>query len=128
MADCSCIYDSGCHETPEFYCEKTPVARKQHKCSECGKLIEPGTRYYAYTGKWNSEIYTHKLCPVCEEIAKAFFCDGFTFETLYEYLSEHILEMRGEIRGECLAALSPATREVLCEMIETVWEEDDEDE
>lgn len=65
--NCACDY-----ETPEFYIRKTPLARKQHKCLECGCIIVVGERYENVRAKWEGVVSTCKTCPDCVELRKAF--------------------------------------------------------
>jgi len=129
MDACSCVYVGDTDDARDFYQEESPKARVPHICGECGVTIQPGERYRKCVGKWDGRFETYKMCSVCQEILDAFFCDGFFFGQLHDDLRGHILDMGGEIKGACLAALSPRARETICEMIEEYWEENyDEDE
>ena len=124
MADCSCIY-VGDYEHAECYSNREVIARKEHKCCECGKKISPSQKYHYITGKWEGEWADYKMCNICDEISDTFFCDGVVFGRLLDDLWEHVFDVDGEIAGECLTGLSPAAREVVCELIEKCWREDD---
>lgn len=60
---CYCDY-----EQPEFYHHETRKARKQHRCSECARAIQPGESYEHVRGKWGGDVATHKTCPRCLEL------------------------------------------------------------
>lgn len=125
MTDCSCIY-VGDYEHPECYNNREVTARKEYQCCECGKKILPSHKYRYITGKWEGNWDVYKMCAICDEIIDAFFCEGFLFGYLHEYLWEHVFDFQGEIAGECLAGLSSGAREVLCDLIEQYWEDDDD--
>lgn len=61
MSDC---------EIPEFYTETRHVARKQHKCCECRKHIEPGEPYMACRGKWDGEMNCYKQHLPCYHVSR----------------------------------------------------------
>jgi len=63
--DSSCDYD---YEIV-FLKSTTPVARKRHRCCECGEAIEPGSRY-DYQALRADEFYTVKTCLVCAAIRR----------------------------------------------------------
>lgn len=76
MSECGvCIY-SDCDEPCEFADVSMRKARKPHKCSECGRRINPGEKYEHYWGKFDGEVSAIDTCAVCAEIADAFYCDG----------------------------------------------------
>lgn len=58
MSDC---------DVPIFYTHKTPKARKEHECCECGGLIKVGERYQSIVGFWE-EFGSYKICQDCHEI------------------------------------------------------------
>lgn len=54
-------------ERPSFYRSVTRVARKRHRCSECGGLITPNSRYQYSCGVWEGEWSSYKTCLNCVE-------------------------------------------------------------
>lgn len=60
MDDCYCYY-----EPAEFYHKEERRAKKDHRCSECGRTIEPSETYEYVRGKWNGDFDTFKTCPRC---------------------------------------------------------------
>lgn len=63
MADCYCDF-----EPPQFYVRETRFAKKEHRCSECGRAIDPGEHYEHVRGKWDGHMDTYKTCPRCLEL------------------------------------------------------------
>lgn len=60
MDDCWCDY-----EPAEWVSKKMHVARKEHRCEECGRPIHPGERYEYTCGKWEGDVSVFKVCPRC---------------------------------------------------------------
>jgi hypothetical protein len=120
MSDCSCVY-VGDDDTCEFSFARTVKAAKDHKCCECGGIIVRGTMHHLAGGKWDGDFSTFRTCPVCREIIKAFFCNGYAFGAIYDDLWQHRRDIGGNVKGECLSGLSAPAREKVCEMIEDVW-------
>jgi len=127
MENCGCIY-VGDDDPAELYKATHPKAKKSHKCSECGCDIKPGEGYERVFGKWDGDSSTYKTCSDCLSVRDVFFCDGFYHGMIWERLTEHICDMRGEIASECLIALTPKARANVCEMIEAEWKEIEENE
>ncbi len=65
MTDCWCDYDP-----PEFSSRSYPKARKQHRCEECGKPINPGEQYECVAGKWDGYFSTFNTCPRCVDLRR----------------------------------------------------------
>lgn len=97
MCDC---YDDGeylqaCHES-------YPIARKQHKCCECGSTIDTGEKYERIKGLWEGEWVEFKTCMICSDIRNAASKDGvcISFGCLYDTVGseyDHIIkEMSNE--------------------------------
>ena len=59
--DCVCDY----YESPTVYSLTKPVARQVHKCTECGRAINPGDQYEKVFGVWDGDAGTHKTCARC---------------------------------------------------------------
>lgn len=120
MSDCTCVYVGGdCDNWPEFLSTKERIAKKEHRCCECGRIIHPGEKYHYLSGKWHeSGFHTFHTCSACDAILDAFFCDGNAFGHMKEDLWEHIQEHQGVISESCLAGLPVDAREIVCDMIE----------
>jgi len=54
-----------CGDGPETYRESRPKAKKQHKCCECGRAIQPGETYRHLWGVWDGDPKTFKTCDDC---------------------------------------------------------------
>ena len=51
---------------PEFHRVTSRVARRAHRCCECGDVIEPGETYFETAGKWDREFATFATCDCCQ--------------------------------------------------------------
>jgi len=60
MTKCWCDY-----EPFEFYHLESHVARKVHRCAECGRAIAPGETYEKVRAKWDGMVDTIKTCCRC---------------------------------------------------------------
>jgi hypothetical protein len=119
MNNCACIY-VGDFDPAEFYNARIVIAKKKHKCGECGKEILPSSKYEYVAGSWEGIFSTNKTCFICLEIRNVFFCDGWFFGQIHEHLWEHIQEMDGKIEKDCLCDLSFKAKGVVYEMIARV--------
>jgi len=45
-------------------------------CCECGSSIDPGEKYYRFTGIWDGEIATWKTCVVCQDVRDEAYVQG----------------------------------------------------
>ncbi len=123
MAECACICIDNNDDYPEIHSEKRQKARKEHKCCECGRVIEKGETYECASGKWEGDFRVYKTCEECLDIRSTFFCGGFTYTCVHEYLWNHLQEMDGEISKDCLAELDTKANEIVCNMIKRIQEE-----
>lgn len=73
--DCSC-YDG---ESPQLYVARLIRARKQHRCVECYRTIEPGEQYENVRGLWDSVWKTYKTCLGCYRIREHLCSSGWIF-------------------------------------------------
>ena len=85
----SCCID---YDPPEFFTSTMRKARKQHKCCECGGIIEYGEQYQYISGMWDGCFYTFKTCEKCEDLRDSLMdvdCPslGDLRECYMEYLS-----------------------------------------
>ena len=55
-------------ESPEFFEQYEPKARKPHRCCECKREIRVGETYVRSSGKWDGEFATFSQCEACDEL------------------------------------------------------------
>jgi len=126
MSECGCVYVDydGDSETLR---KDVVKARKEHKCGECGCVIQKGESYEAYAGKSNGDFYWSKTCEDCLSVRSEFFCEAWNFGEVWTSLKGHIFEMCGEISSDCLVGLTKTARGKVCDIIEEYWEKYEED-
>ena len=109
-------------DSPSFFTQKQVVARKDHRCTECGETILKGAKYEIVVGKWDT-INTFRTCLSCVEIRDHFACgNGWIFGQLWEDLRENFFpDMTAG--GPCFEGLSPEARGRLFEL-RLQWLED----
>lgn len=85
-ANCTYLnFDSG---PCEVYSETFPIARKIHKCCECGQDIQPHQKYHKYRGCWDGTWDTFKTCMTCYRIRNTYCFNGFIFGELQDILQD----------------------------------------
>lgn len=87
-----CMADGG--DGPDFFSAHNPVARKVHKCGECGRDIQPGERYERHFGTYDGFSYSGKTCAHCEVLCEwlAENCDGYLYGVVVEDFTERASE------------------------------------
>ena len=102
MIECVCDYDA-----PTLYCDRMVTARKQHKCSECFRVIQSGERYEYVFGVWDGRPDRFKTCARClavKEYVKAHvpcFCwaHGSILDDAYNTVEGYAHEVPGLLFG-----------------------------
>ena len=64
--------DCSDYEIPTVYRERTQIARKRHRCSECGGTVYPGEQYRYAFGVWDGAAGAFSICPRCLEAEAQF--------------------------------------------------------
>jgi hypothetical protein len=80
------------------------LAKKQHRCSECGGHIEPSEVYERTYGVWDGYSCTFKICKACEEARDWLTTesdwpddiDGDGHQWFFGSLSDHLREQARE--------------------------------
>lgn len=93
----------------EIFRQSYPKARKEHKCADCGKMIQPGEEYEYTFQVFEGDASSCKSCLACAGIREALADLGFCFEmgelrsAYIEYLDEYASQAirRNEETGEC---------------------------
>lgn len=109
----------------DFYHERMVVARKAHRCCECGEAIPVGARYQRATGKSDGEVWTATTCAVCAEIRQAFVCGSWVFGGLWDEIEDVMFPVWNE-QGplDCLAKLQTIEARDKCRTRYREWRED----
>ena len=81
-------------ENPDVYVDHIRHARKEHKCSECGRPIMPGEIYRSHFYVYDGNADTSKTCSHCcvGQDWLAHNCGGYIFEQVIEEIHEHAEE------------------------------------
>ena len=80
---------------PEF-CDIVDIqkSRLPHRCTECGTVIPPGSRYRSISGKWDGMFERFSQCELCariwEDLENFGFCPDFG--GLWDYIDEEFEE------------------------------------
>jgi hypothetical protein len=128
MSNCDCIYiDTDYNSCPECFHSSMPKARKQHKCCECNRTIEPGERYSNESGKWEGEFRIYKTCPDCLSIRDKMFCNDYVYTELWDNVFCYLQSIDYEISEGCLISLTQRARDMICDIIDEAQKEQDED-
>jgi hypothetical protein len=88
---CSIDYD-----VASVYSETDRIARKEHICCECSRIIEKKEKYRHVFGVWVGKVSIFKTCSNClkpqEWLKKE--CGGFLHGNLEDEIFEHASEYR----------------------------------
>jgi hypothetical protein len=86
---CYCDCDD---DPPSVMRDENHKARKEHKCSECGRTIAIGEIYRHIWGVWNGDSHTFWWCSHCiagQQAAAALTdCDCYCFGGLWDQFWE----------------------------------------
>lgn len=82
--------------------ENNPIARKEHRCSFCGGVINIGEKYHSSGCVYDNRCYTWKSHMSCSDIADNLRmydqCDdyGLDSDSFCEYINEAYFTLIGE--------------------------------
>ena len=120
--NCTCIgtdYDS---EGWDFEPSETfPLAKKNWKCGECGRVIPVGEKYSCYSGKWNGKFIVDRTCMDCRSVTEHLFC-GFTFGHIWQDLIDHLRDCGDNIPYSKISKTTPMARSKICDIIQGAWD------
>lgn len=123
--ECSTVYCE-CDDYCTCLSSTRPKARKEHKCNECKRIIPIGDKYLREVTLYDGEVETYKTCKDCESIRSNFFTYGYYYGEILYMLREHIYDSGGDVSERCIADLTPGAQEVVCNIIEDYWGDNDE--
>ncbi len=125
MGNCSCVYVGNDYDPPEFHRAIIRKAIKDHVCCECKRTVRRGEKYEYVSALYDGHISNYKTCEDCLSIRDELFCEGWYYTKAKEYLWEYLQDVDGEISEDCLVVLTPRARSMICDMIEEIWEVDE---
>jgi hypothetical protein len=127
--DCSMNIDVDLNERYETVVEAIVSSELEQVCGECKRIIEEGEKYEVYVGlDGDRKNHVHITCADCRSVVKGLF-GCFTFGDVWDTLEDEVREINGEVPEACLKGLTKTAREKLCDIIEEVWEDlNEEDE
>lgn len=90
-----------------FFTATTPVARKDHRCDECGRTIHKGERYDYAGGRTYDGMDFYKTCAHCSAASHwlQVVCHGWVFGGRQEDLLDHVIGDEKELRSRPLTRL-----------------------
>ncbi len=94
MSDCGVCLSSGCDFDGNEFERGSVVNKTRVKCCECEQFIPKGIEHEK--ARWRNDDMrweTAHTCPICAEIAWAFFCDGRLYFCLWESLEQVASEL-----------------------------------
>ena len=92
-----------------FSRDETRKARKEHRCVECRRMIQPGETYHYLVALFDGDLSSDHCCQhcyvACEWLREV--CSGWIVGSVLEDIEEHVREYMGTAR---LARLAIAMR------------------
>ena len=104
MSECGCLY-MGDGEPIDLSQDRVIVARKEHACYECRRVIARGERHELVTGRCEGEWVSYRTCLVCVEIRSALSCDGWVYGWLWQSVHEMFAESAPAFPSGCIDKL-----------------------
>jgi hypothetical protein len=121
MNNCGCVFADTDGASGVILTQMLRRARVPHTCVECRRLIRAGEQYEYVAGKWDDGLVSYYTCVDCVSVRDTFFCYGYNYGCVWDDIREHIGAVDGNISSDCLLALTPAARDDIFELIESVW-------
>lgn len=78
-------------EPLDVYHETHPIARREHRCGECGRAIAPGESYQVANMLYDGSWHRYKACAHCQVAMRWLMgeCGGWVADFVLEELHEH---------------------------------------
>jgi len=84
----------------QMFTDETRTARKEHKCSECRRAIQPCEKYTYESGVFEGDFQVSKTCAHCK-VARDWLmaeCNGWMYTMVREDIEEHYGEGYGGMK------------------------------
>jgi hypothetical protein len=121
--ECACTVDIDiCDERVELLSSNIHKARKEHKCHECHRKINPKEEYVKEVFISGGDFTTHKTCEDCYSLRQVFFSSGWFYGQLWEDFIEMVNDYGGDISVSCILQLTKPAKDEVLDIIEKYWE------
>ena len=67
---------------------RQPIARKEHRCFECGAAIRPGERYQLDVAVFEGDFRQYTICLTCLRIRNSLFVCGWYYGRMWADIHE----------------------------------------
>jgi hypothetical protein len=88
MTTCYCDTDG----QASVYWPSRPIARKAHRCDECGRQIQPGERYERVRAVWDGDPQTCRTCVYCLGVRDSVDAVAQCFCWTHSYMLEDAMD------------------------------------
>lgn len=118
--ECACVHvDVWDGEGGRMLKEAWRVARTEHRCVECQRLIHPGERYQDERLLFDGEVSTLKTCCDCMSLRRAMFCECWIYGQLWEAFFEFLAALdEDDVPWSKIGELTPEARDKVLDRIE----------
>jgi hypothetical protein len=121
---CTCMVSFNVGDDDELYIISEKMHYVEVMCSECKELVDHALFTLYLDIDNNPKV--NVICDDCLSIRNHLFCD-FPFNGLLDALVEAIDESSQDceqfsISEECMIALTPTARGIVCDLIEEHWD------
>ena len=119
--ECSCTVEMDLDGYCILLSNKFVKARKEHRCTECGRIVHSGEEYFKEATVFEGHFACYKTCEDCYSIRQVFFSSGWYYGGIREQMSEFIWECQGDISVSCILQLTKPARDWTLDIIEEVY-------
>jgi len=121
--ECACI-DADVDDFVNVLSNTYPKVRKGHRCGECGRDIKKGETYRLEKMSFEGTADTAKTCIDCDSVRTHLVC-SFYYGDVWELVRESFKDAPDAIPYAKIGQLTPAARDMVCEIIEDIWQDED---
>lgn len=93
-------------DAAEFHDVELVLARKAHRCTECGDDIAVGQRHERVKAMWDGSWSTFRTCLPCVAVRTHFACEGWIYGEVWNDIAENMFPTM-VAGGPCLEGMAP---------------------
>lgn len=124
--ECACISLPGDAQWDDEPIIRRRTAKRNYLCYECNRIIPAGECHEYFYGVLDGGELQAKTCDDCKSVIRQMFCD-YIFGSVWEDMRDRFAEFPDNIPWPKLPKLTPAARNMVFQIIEDCWAEDDAD-